>query len=193
MDHFKMPLIPKYPKPRKYHDKQITLMDTNGQEYYFRILKCRSSAYAYVVETLCNADFPLAASSFKLYDYQSDPEYFKENMLAWEDSANWDPDTSLAFHARGKWYFLNYETTTAEAIRAIRDAEYGIDALIETNSGDSVIFNGWIFYDEEEDTWSTDTAAPDGWEDYNWEEVFGTQIEDTHPEPFGPFGEYLGD
>jgi len=172
-----IPIVPKVTRNKAYRCKQLELTHDDGSTAYYRILTTRNSAYAFINDILYNMNFPMASSSSRLSEYRNDPDWYFEDMENWEnDSSNFDEDERTDFLSRGKWYAIDSEMSLQDAINAYRAAEY-VEKLVHTNAGDAVLFNGAIFFDEKYGFWSEDSDLPNGWQDYQWKDFYGTQIE----------------
>ena len=175
----RIPALPSKGKSSKYQSKPLELKHEDGTTAYFWIIPTKVSAGNFIVNQLQIMNFPLAAEGYNLNCYK-DPRYGKdyvEDMKNWEsDPYNFDDDVHTDFYASGKYYSLGSDTTLEQAIMIYRALD-NVYAMIHNNAYDTQIYNGWIYFDEEYGQWYASIDKPDGADEYQWRNYYGTQIE----------------
>ena len=177
-DSIKIPPCPKKEKPVNYKDKIIQKSCDDGMILDFYILTSKSSAMAFIYDTLRNYGFPMAQAQYILNDYLQDSEMYQEDMLNWEDKLyqclNGEEVMTFCYFTNNSYGVI--EDGLEDAIKVFNNAK-NIKSLLLSDGFDDIMYNGFIVY--EDGLWRSYLDLPDdmNFQDYAWENINGTFVQ----------------
>lgn len=176
VDGIYVPNKPKKMPTYSYNsNRTIYLSDPYGDKLELGLLKSKIQAKQFIVGLISGAGFPLT-NSYYYYDGRDDVYIEDMVQLAKEGAWTWLDDgfdETLYVYADGK--FISFDN--ADYNDAVKAYELrNIESLYYGNGNEVVLFNGYVYYSDDDETWQVDMEAPNNYSDYEWKNIDGTMI-----------------